>query len=177
MIGQNAKKMDELVVDLLAFSKTGQQELTKVKIDMQAVVSEVFDELKPIYKNHEIEFVVPPLPYAFGDYAALHQVWLNLISNALKYSSKKKKIRIEISGSEDGGKTCYQVKDYGSGYDARYANKLFNLFQRLHNPEDYTGSGMGLATSLRLVQKHGGNMWSESTLGEGATFYFCLPKK
>jgi light-regulated signal transduction histidine kinase (bacteriophytochrome) len=176
MIGQNALKMDELVVDLLAFSKAGRQELTKTKIDMGAVVKEVIAELVPFYKQHEISWQLSGLPEATGDYAALHQVWLNLVSNALKYSSKNDHIRIEISGYEDEGKTCYQIKDNGSGYDARYADKLFNLFQRLHHPDEYEGSGMGLASSHRLVQKHGGFMWSESTLGQGATFSFCLPK-
>jgi PAS domain S-box-containing protein len=177
MIGENAHKMDNLLTDLLAFSKTGKLELNKKEVNMEAIVKDVFEEVGNIYNNFKIEFQIGSLPYAFGDPAALKQVWQNLIGNALKYSSRKDEIRIQIKGKEENGMAIFQIADNGIGFDPQYGNKLFQLFQRLHPAEEFEGTGIGLATSHRIVQKHDGKMWATSKPGEGAIFYFSLPMK
>lgn len=176
MIGENATIMDELIIDLMAFSKANKLTLAKHTVDMGQLAKTVFDELRPMYTSTPVQFTCESLPQANGDAAALHQVWQNLLSNALKYSSKKDKIVIEVTGIEETDRFIYAVKDNGIGFDPQYSEKLFHLFQRLHTSEEFEGTGMGLATSHRLVHKHGGHMWAESQPGQGATFYFSLPK-
>lgn len=177
MIGENARKMDGLVTDLLAFSKTGKLEFVKKEFDMGAAMATTFDQQKPRYNDKLIEFTLGKLPLAFGDQAALQQVCQNLIGNALKYASRSEAIRIEVTGREENGMAIFQVADNGIGFDPQYSNKLFLPFQRLHYTEEFEGTGIGLATSHRIVQKHGGEMWAKSKLGEGAIFYFSLPTK
>jgi PAS domain S-box-containing protein len=177
MIGENARKMDDLVTDLLAFSKTGKLEFVKKEFDIEAAMATTFDEQKSRYNDRPIEFTLGKLPLAFGDQAALQQVCQNLIGNALKYASRREAIHIEVTGWEENGMAIFRVADNGIGFDTQYSNKLFLPFQRLHYTEEFEGTGIGLATSHRIVQKHSGEMWAESKLGEGATFYFSLPTK
>jgi light-regulated signal transduction histidine kinase (bacteriophytochrome) len=110
-----------------------------------------------------------------GDRALLRQVWTNLIGNALKYSSKRDNPSVEIGGAEEGGEQGFWVSDNGAGFDSRYSQKLFNVFQRLHSTDEFEGTGVGLAIVHRVVTKHGGRIWAESTLGQGATFRFAFP--
>lgn len=177
MIGENAQKMDHLVTDLLAFSKTGKMEMQKTEMDMEVLVKEAFNEQSSFYNDKPVDFKLHELPKAFGDPAAILQVCQNLVSNALKYSAKQSIIKLEVSGKLEDGMAIYQFKDNGIGYDPQYSNKIFLPFQRLHHAEEFEGTGIGLATSQRIVQKHGGEIWAESKPGRGATFYFSLPTK
>ena len=126
-------------------------------------------------RNATIE--VAPLPPAQADAALLRQVWTNLIGNALKYSAKKAEARVDIGAREDAGETVYWVRDNGAGFDMRYAQKLFGVFQRLHRADEFEGTGVGLAIVQRIVARHGGRVWAEGEPGAGACFYFSLPKE
>jgi light-regulated signal transduction histidine kinase (bacteriophytochrome) len=121
-----------------------------------------------------VVIAVGKLPPCKGDPALLRQVWVNLISNALKYSERRDPARIEIGFGEHGGAPAYYVRDNGAGFDMRYASKLFGVFQRLHRPEEYEGTGVGLAIVQRIIQRHGGRVWAESAPEQGASFYFSL---
>jgi light-regulated signal transduction histidine kinase (bacteriophytochrome) len=121
------------------------------------------------------EVTLRPLPPARGDAALMRQVWINLLSNALKFSAKARNPRIEVGGEREAETNVYFVRDNGVGFDMKYAEKLFGVFQRLHRSEDYPGTGVGLAIVQRLVRKHGGKVWAQGALGEGATFFFSLP--
>ncbi|MBI1226717.1 MAG: PAS domain S-box protein [Bacteroidetes bacterium] len=175
MIGENAQKMDHLVTDLLAFSKTSKLELKKTNIDMGMAIKTAFDEQSLLYNDKQIEFKLDSLPQAFGDPAAIQQVCQNIIGNALKYSSHQAVISIEVQGKLENGSTIFQITDNGIGFDPQYSNKLFLPFQRLHHEEEFEGTGIGLATSQRIIQKHGGEIWAESSPGQGAKFYISLP--
>ena len=122
------------------------------------------------------QIAVANLPAAWGDRALLKQVWMNLLSNAIKFASKKNKPQVEVSGHNDGAENVYGVKDNGVGFDMQYYNKLFGVFQRLHSTEQYPGSGVGLAIVQRVVTRHGGRVWAEGKLNEGAIFCFALPQ-
>ncbi|MBT1703799.1 sensor histidine kinase [Chryseosolibacter indicus] len=137
------------------------------------MVNEVIRELKP--SSDRIKFLIHDIPTSFGDYALLSQVWLNLISNAIKYSSKKGSPVIEIGSFSNQGEDGFCIKDNGAGFDMKYADKLFGVFQRLHGMKDFDGTGIGLALVKRIVNKHGGRVWAHGEPGVGATFYFTLP--
>lgn len=170
----NARRMGFLIDDLLRFSRVGQEQLKKSEIDFQELVSEVMNSMQPsIPQKSEIK--VHPLPAAVADYRLISQVWANLIGNAIKYSSKKENPMIEIGCDHSDGEIVFYVKDNGAGFDMKYADKLFAVFQRLHLPEDFEGTGVGLALSKRIVVRHGGRIWAESRVDDGATFYFSLP--
>ncbi len=174
-IMSSAKKMGQLIDDLLAFSRLGRKELMMNNIRMHDMVSEINEELKN--KHHpNIEFLIKQLLPAKADNAAIKQVWVNLISNAIKYSEKKDKAIIEFGSEEKGNEITYYIKDNGAGFDMRYADKLFGIFQRLHSDKEFEGTGVGLAMVQRIIAKHGGRVWAEGKVGEGATFYFSLPR-
>ena len=116
------------------------------------------------------------MPLSFADSTTIKQVWINLISNSIKYSKRKEKIIIEIGSEIKGDEIIYYIKDNGAGFDMRYANKLFGVFQRLHSEEEFEGTGVGLAIVQRIISKHGGRIWAEGKENEGATFYFTLNK-
>lgn len=175
VILRNSKKMGELIDDLLAFSRLGRKEVNSKDIHMDSLVRGVTNEfLSSDSENNNVEIKIQTLPAASGDQALVKQVWVNLVSNAVKYSSKQKKILIEIGSYPKGDQNVYYVKDNGVGFDMQYYDKLFGVFQRLHSQEDFEGTGVGLAISQRIVQKHHGEIWAESKLNEGATFYFSL---
>lgn len=174
VIQRNAMKMNALIDDLLEFSRLGKKELGVTEIDMALVVNQVIQDLKNSIK-HEVEFIVDPLPAAHADFSLITQVWANLISNAVKYSSKKPSPRVTIGSYPDNGHTVYFVKDNGAGFEMTYAQKLFGVFQRLHKQEDFEGTGIGLAIIHRVITRHGGKVWGEGKLNEGASFYFSLP--
>jgi len=175
VIRAEAERMGQLVDDLLAFSRIGRQAMQMTSVDMGALAQHAFDECAAAASGRDIRFKLHPLPPAQGDPALLPQVWVNLISNAVKYTRPKPVAEIEVTGRVEGGELVYCVKDNGVGFDTQYAEKLFGVFQRLHNETDFEGTGVGLALVQRIVLRHGGRVWAESTLNEGATFYFALP--
>jgi len=174
-IKHNASKMGQLIDDLLAFSRLGRKEIQMSKIDMTALTQDILGELKRSV-SHQAEITMLPLDNVMGDYNLLCQVMFNLISNAVKYSSKKASPVIQISSEVKNDEIVFSIKDNGAGFDMRYANKLFGVFRRLHSDREFEGTGIGLAIVYRIVSKHGGSTWAEGKVDEGATFYFTLPK-
>jgi signal transduction histidine kinase len=167
----NAIRMGQLIDDLLTFSRLGRQEAVSALVDMTQLAREAADELRG-----ERPVQALPLPAVKGDRALLKQVWLNLIGNALKYSAKTPQARVEIGTREEARENVYWVRDNGVGFDMRYAGKLFGVFQRLHRSEEFEGTGVGLAIVQRIVARHGGRVWAEAKPGEGACFWFSLPR-
>ena len=172
---ENGKKMGTLIDDLLAFSKLGREPVRTRTVDMTALVAGAWTEAKAACSQDLARFSPLPLPTARADPTLLRQVWLNLLSNALKYSGKRDEPAVEVGGRIDGTEAVYWVKDNGVGFDMRYAEKLFTVFQRLHRESDFPGTGVGLAIVQRVITRHGGRVWAESKPNEGATFYFALP--
>ena len=176
LVRSEAVCMSRLIDDLLAFSRTGRQSMQLAEIDMCELAQKVFDECAAQAPGRNIRFKLHPLPPAQGDLALLHQVWVNLISNAIKYTRPKDLAAIEIGGRTEGGELLYYVKDNGVGFDMDYVQKLFGVFQRLHSSEEFEGTGVGLALVQRIIHRHDGRVWAEGKLNEGATFFFTLPR-
>ncbi len=175
-IRENIKKMEQLIDDLLAFSRLGRQALTFGPIDIGSLVDEVWSGLCSINSGRSIEIRKDKLPQVHGDLHLIKQVLFNLIANAVKFTRICKHAVIEIGGSDEDSKVLIYVKDNGVGFDMDYYDKLFNVFQRLHNKEEFEGTGVGLATAQRIIHKHSGHIWAEGKIDQGATFYFTLPK-
>jgi signal transduction histidine kinase len=173
LVRRNTLEMGQLIDGLLAFAQLGHQPLEKRMVDVEVLVQQLVDGIKAEHDGRALEFTVEPLPPALADGALLRQVYANLLSNAVKYSEAADPARIELSSLEDGGRTVYVVKDNGVGFDMRYEDKLFQVFQRLHS-DGYDGTGLGLAMVARIVHRHGGAIWAEAAPGEGATFSFTL---
>lgn len=173
VIRSSARRMAQLIDDLLAFSRLGRKEPAKQPLDMDSLVGEVVRDLAVEKPAAKID--VQALPPAEADRSLLRQVWANLVANALKYSGKRDAPRIEIGGRLEPGERVYWVRDNGVGFDMRYAGKLFGVFQRLHAAEEFPGTGVGLAVVQRVVARHGGRVWAEGWPGKGACFYFSLP--
>jgi PAS domain S-box-containing protein len=173
-IRAGAQHMGALIDDLLAFSRLSRQALTKRLIDMRKLVREVLEDLPVEAGERRIEIQVAELPLCSGDRALLKQVWVNLLSNALKYTRHRESAVIDVGAAEENGETVYFVRDNGTGFDMQYAGKLFGVFQRLHRAEEFEGTGVGLAIVQRVVHRHGGRVWAEAQLDRGATFYFTL---
>ncbi|PJZ67451.1 PAS domain-containing sensor histidine kinase [Leptospira wolffii] len=173
----NAKQMGQLVDDLLEFSRLGRMELAHRELLTKDIVSAVYSELSGYEKNRDIELVVGSLPNVRADQMAFRQLWVNLISNALKYTRKTEKARIEIGSFEENGESIFFIKDNGAGFNMQYYEKIFGVFQRLHSQEDFEGTGVGLAIVNRIVSRHGGRVWAEGEIGKGASFYFTMPGK
>ncbi|MDO3644009.1 ATP-binding protein [Mucilaginibacter sp. L3T2-6] len=172
----NATMMGQLIDDLLSFSKLGRKELTLSVVDMQSLAEQVTDELLHNEPPGKYKIIIEALPPASADQGMMKQVLLNLISNAIKYSSKKPNPQIEVGFTDEAISTVYFVKDNGAGFNMAYADKLFGVFQRLHSLEDFEGSGVGLALVNRIILKHKGEIWAEGAENQGAVFYFRLPK-
>lgn len=172
VIRDNAKMMGRLIDDLLIFSRLGRQAMAHRPIDMQLLVREAW---LPMAEQFQGEFILHELPPCEGDRALLKQVWVNLLSNAVKYSGGREKARIEVSGCRLERACSYAVCDNGVGFDMRYIDKLFGVFQRLHSAEEFPGSGIGLAIVARVVGRHDGQVQAEGEKGVGATFRFTLP--
>ncbi len=173
VIKKNTTRMGMLIDDLLSFSRMGRQELMKTNVDSNKLVTDVIAEVDPDRKK--IEWIVRPLPVIKADANTLKQVWINLISNAVKYSGNADKPKIEIGSTQKNGSIDFFIKDNGVGFDERYKAKLFKVFQRLHTTEEFEGTGIGLAIVDKIISKHGGEVWVEAELNKGATFYFSLP--
>jgi len=170
-----AIKMGTLVDDLLAFSQLGRRAVTKKVLDFNKMVHRVVDDVTAA-GNPDLHISIGPLKSTEGDETLLHQVFVNLVSNAVKYSSKKESSIIDIGCSENDQEYTYYVKDNGTGFNMEYVDKLFGVFQRLHKNDEFEGTGVGLAIVQRIVAKHGGRVWAEGKEGVGATFYFSLPR-
>ena len=175
VIRDNSGTMGELIDDLLEFSRLGRKPLSTAAIDMTRLVEEVLDELR-MSGERPPGLMIGALPPARGDATLVKQAWANLLGNAIKFSSKREQPVIEVSGHESGTESVYCVKDNGAGFDMQYYNKLFGVFQRLHSADEFAGTGVGLAIVQRVVTRHGGRVWAEGKVGEGAAFYFSLPK-
>lgn len=177
VIIQNANKMGHLIDDLLSFSRLSRYTLHKADIDMKDKAMSVYFELTTAAEREVINFCIMDIPRAVGDPAMIRQVWSNLLSNAIKYTSKKMDRVIEVGYTTIGMELVYFVKDNGAGFNMQYSEKLFGVFQRLHTPKEFEGTGIGLATVQRIISRHGGRIWGEGEVGVGATFYFMLPSK
>lgn len=147
------------------------------EIDMEKQAREVFAELQPSIDSAKLQLEIEHLPPARGDSALMHQVFVNLLSNAIKFSRNREPARIKVGCSIAGDEAVYYVKDNGAGFDMQYAGKLFGVFQRLHSVTEFEGTGIGLAIVKRIVTRHGGRVWAEGKVNEGATIYFALPSQ
>jgi PAS domain S-box-containing protein len=172
----NARRMGQLIDDILQFSRTGRLEIALSEIDMEKMAREVAEELQSMVAGGaQLQFEIEHIPQARGDRAMMRQVFVNLLSNAIKFSRTNEAPRIKVGSSIEGDETIYYVKDNGVGFDMQNAVKLFGVFQRLHSVNEFEGTGIGLAIVKRIVTRHGGRVWAESKLNEGATFYFSIP--
>lgn len=175
-IRTNTKQMGRLIDDLLAFAQVGRKGLEKTNIEMTGLAKSVAYELLQLEPGRSVDVTVESLAAAQGDHAMIRQVFANLISNALKFTRHQPKPVVEIGWYPEGNENIYYVKDNGVGFDMMYVNKLFGIFQRLHAAEEFEGMGVGLAIVQRIIHRHGGRVWSEGKINEGAAFYFALPK-
>ena len=174
-ISSASVEMGQLIDDLLAFSRMSAEEMHEAPVELGTVIEEVLRGLQLATRDRRIEWKIQSLPRVIGDFAMLRQVFANLIDNAIKYTKGRELAEIEIgvAGVEDGRRIFF-VRDNGAGFDMRYAHKLFGVFHRLHNAEEFEGTGIGLATTRRIVERHGGRTWAEGVVDQGATFYFTL---
>jgi PAS domain S-box-containing protein len=172
-IQEGSRRMGTLVDELLNLARVGRHAVRMQMTDLNVLVQEVVSMLQPEYENRNVEWKLGELPQVMCDAALVRQVFQNLISNALKYSRPRQRAVIEVGQSGNQGCTVY-VRDNGVGFSMKYADKLFGVFQRLHRAEEFEGTGIGLATVQRIIQKHGGKVWAEAELDRGATFYFTL---
>jgi signal transduction histidine kinase len=175
IIHQSALRMNNLIDDLLKFSKLGKKELQKSEIDTEKMVQSILHEMNSSF-DYKASIKLNQLLPICADHVLLTQVWINLIGNALKYSAKKESPEIEIGNYEENNEIVYYVKDNGAGFDMQYSDKLFGVFQRLHKTEEFDGTGVGLSIVKRIIAKHAGHVWAEGKVNEGATFYFSLPR-
>jgi light-regulated signal transduction histidine kinase (bacteriophytochrome) len=143
-------------------------------VNMEALASSAFQEVTTPAERSRIDFHLAALPPARGDPLLLRQVWLNLLSNAVKFSGRRERANIKVESQLENGETIYSVRDNGAGFDMRYVDKLFGVFQRLHSDQEFAGTGVGLAIVQRVIQRHGGRIWAEGRQDEGAAFYFTL---
>jgi light-regulated signal transduction histidine kinase (bacteriophytochrome) len=175
IIRDGGAKMGRLIDGLLNFSRLGKQPLALAAVDMGLLVTEVVAQLRLNDQQPPSRVVVQDLPPAYGDRALLRLVWINLLSNAAKYTGTRKEPRIQVTGIHKGTEIIYSVADNGVGFDMQYAGKLFGVFQRLHTEEEFPGTGVGLSFVQRIVTRHGGRVWAEGVEDKGATFFFALP--
>jgi len=173
-VRRNSQRMGLLIDDLLAFSRLSRQPLNKQLVRPADLVRQCVDELRAEQQGRRVQIAIGDLPACQADPALLKHVWMNLMSNALKYTRKQEVAVIEVGSREQAGACVYFVKDNGVGIDMQYADKLFGVFQRLHRPEDYEGTGVGLAIVQRVIHRHGGRVWAEAAVNKGATFYFTF---
>jgi PAS domain S-box-containing protein len=176
IIAEATNHMGHLIDDILSFSRMGRAEMQKTLIKSDQLVKEAINQLQPEMEGRHVAWDIHSLPELYGDPPMLKLVWINLIGNALKYTRKQPNAKIEIAYNDDKDDHIFYISDNGAGFDMMYVHKLFNIFQRLHRAEEFEGTGVGLANVRRIIQRHGGRTWAEGKVGEGATFYFSLPK-
>lgn len=172
---EQSKKMGDLIDDLLSFSRITTNEIKISVINMHDLVFDVYNDLSADQDKARIDFRISEIDSIYGDAAMIKQVWVNLISNAIKYTSKIINPVIEIGSTNTETETVFYVKDNGAGFDMEYYDKLFSVFKRLHSARQFEGNGVGLAIVQRIVQRHQGRVWAESEVNKGAVFYFALP--
>jgi signal transduction histidine kinase len=172
---ESTQTMGDLIDDLLTLSRLGRREMHRVPIDVCALAQEAFEELERAHPETtaDLTFTCPSLPNAHADRSMIRQVLINLLSNALKFTRDEETPRIEIGAEDRGDEIVYVVRDNGVGFSMEYADKLFGVFERLH--DDFEGTGVGLAVVERIIRRHDGRVWAEGTPGQGATIYFTLP--
>jgi PAS domain S-box-containing protein len=176
VIRDNSRRMGRLIDDLLAFSRLSHAPLAATAVEVDSMVREVIEEIAP-RATSSVTFDVGKLQMIYGDRGLLRQVWINLLSNAIKYSAKQSAPRVEVRSRAEGTEIIYSIRDNGVGFDMKYADKLFGVFQRLHSATEFSGTGVGLAIVQRILTRHGGRIWAEGTLDQGAVFSFALPVK
>ncbi|HEX7534756.1 MAG TPA: ATP-binding protein, partial [Syntrophales bacterium] len=177
IISRNAKQMGQLIDDLLSFSRLTRKEMHMSKVHMETMAGDVWREIKESNPDREFDFKIINMIPGFGDSSLIKQVLVNLLSNAVKFTKDRKPAVIETGSYREGSEVIYYVKDNGVGFDMKYHDKLFGVFERLHNPQEYEGTGVGLAIVQRIIHRHGGRIWAEGKANGGATFYFTLPEK
>ena len=177
IIQSDIKKMGDLIDDLLTLSRLGRREMRMAPLEMEELARSVLDDLRAREPKRRVQVSFQSLPLGRGDRDMLHLVWENLLGNALKFSRPRKEAVIEVSGAVKEGENIYCVRDNGVGFEMEYAAKLFEVFQRLHPENEFEGTGMGLAIVQRIIQRHGGRVWGEGNVGEGAKFCFTLPRE
>ena len=175
VVRKNAGRMGTLIKDILAFAHAGDRELIPADIDLQALARDVLEELAPSFAGRQVNVQIHPLPHVTADTALLRKVLLNLLGNAIKFTRPRAQALIEIDARLSGHEVVCSVKDNGVGFEPEYGHKLFGIFQRLHDSEEFEGTGIGLGIVKRSIDKHGGRVWAEGSPGAGATFYFTLP--
>ena len=175
VVRENTQRMGQLIDDILKFSRTGRLEMSLSEIDMEKMAREVVTELQPSVAGSPLQVEIEHLPPVAGDSAMLRQVFVNLLSNAIKFSRTREVPKIQVGATAEDGETIYFVKDNGAGFDMQYADKLFGVFRRLHSEKEFEGTGIGLAIVKRIITRHGGRVWAEGKVNEGATIYFALP--
>ncbi len=176
VIKDSASRMTVLVTALLSISQIGRGPLVAKDVDMDALVRETLAQLQPDIGDRRVEWSIAPLGVVRGDPDLLRQVWVNLFSNAVKYTRRSDPAYIAVERQDNAREVTFRIRDNGVGFDMKYAGRLFGAFSRLHSSRDFEGTGVGLATVRRIVDRHGGRVWAESVPGEGATFRFALPK-
>jgi PAS domain S-box-containing protein len=177
VIKSETARMGALIDDLLAFSRLGRKALQATELDMRELATKAYGQLCRDQADRKVDFRLGSLPTAVGDRSLFEQVWVNLLSNAVKFSSKKDAAMIEVGGISEEREHVYFVRDNGAGFDPRHSGNLFGVFQRLHGSDEFPGTGVGLALVHRIVTRHGGRVWADGKLGEGATFHFTVPKE
>jgi signal transduction histidine kinase len=178
VISDAALRMGALIDDLLAFSRISRTEMMRSEVDLDLLVRDVVNELMEDEKGRHVSWEISPLPRIEGDSSLIRLAMFNLLSNALKFTRPRPLARIEVGANTDNpDETLFYVRDNGVGFDVKYLDKLFGLFQRLHSSEEFEGTGIGLANVKRIINRHGGRIWAESAAGEGAVFHFSLPKE
>jgi light-regulated signal transduction histidine kinase (bacteriophytochrome) len=176
IISDSARRMGQLIDDLLSFSRMGRHEMSSRPVDLGELVLEIIRDYGPEVQGRSVRWDIAPLPSVIGDRAMLRLVLVNLLGNALKFTRGRSQAEIEVGWETDGPQTVVFVRDNGVGFDMKYADKLFGVFQRLHRPDDFEGTGIGLANMRRIIQRHGGRTWADGEVDRGATFYFSLPR-
>jgi signal transduction histidine kinase len=175
VVRENTSRMGQLIDDMLKFSRTGRVEITFSEIDMEGLARAVFDELRTSSDGNKVQLEIEHLPPVRGDSAMMRQVFVNLLSNAIKFSRIREMPMIRVGATVMDGETIYFVEDNGAGFNMQYSNKLFGVFQRLHSVNEFEGTGIGLAIVKRIITRHGGRVWAEGKVNEGATIYFSIP--
>ncbi len=177
-ISESAKRMGNLIDELLAFSRIGRAEMKKTEVNLDELIRETLSDFQAETKDREMVWTIHELPAVWADRALLRLVWVNLISNAIKFTGGRAEARIEIGPVSSGsGETVISIRDNGAGFDPKYIEKLFGVFQRLHSQDEFEGTGIGLANVQRIVRRHGGRVWAEGVPDGGATFYFSIPNR
>ena len=177
VIQTNARRMGLLIDDLLSLSRLGRKSLEPEPLDLAGMARAVVAELASAEPGRKVQVDIGPLPQAYGDRGLVHQVLVNLIGNAFKFTRGRPDARVEIGARTGDGETEYYVRDNGAGFDMQYAKKLFGVFQRLHRADEFDGTGVGLALVQRIVHRHGGRVWADARVNQGATFSFTLPSR